>query len=107
MWGGPTFRTGAPPPAGRRSTGFLLRVTEKSKKGVSIEIPINEFAFVFDGTAVQVMLSGRRRIISAGDVAIKDPSRVVYVCVRITVGDMVRRLDVAKVIKRSAIALAI
>lgn len=54
-----------------------------------------------------MMLSGRRRIVSAGDVAIEDLSRLIYPCVCVTVPDMVGRLDIVATIERSAITLTI
>lgn len=54
-----------------------------------------------------MMLSGRRRIVSASDVAIKDLSRVIQVGVCITVPDMTGRLDIVATFERGAITLAI
>jgi hypothetical protein len=54
-----------------------------------------------------MMLSGRRRIVSAGDVSIEDLSRVIYICVGVTVLDMVGRLDIVETINGGAITLAI
>jgi hypothetical protein len=54
-----------------------------------------------------MMLPGRRRIVSAGDVAIEDLSRVIHVCVCKTVLDMVWRLDIVETVERRAITLAI
>lgn len=53
------------------------------------------------------MLSSRRRIVRAGDVAIEDLSGAIDDCVSVTVGDMVGRLDTVEAIERSAVALAI
>jgi hypothetical protein len=110
---GPIFRAGAPPPiAGSLSapsllTGSVVRIAENSQERVSIKIPIDELAPVFDGTTVQMVLSGRGWIVSAGDVAIEDLSRVIHVGVYEAVGDMIGRLDTVEAIERGAIALAI
>lgn len=54
-----------------------------------------------------MMLSGGRRIVSAGNVSIKDLSRVIDVGVCITVLDMAGRLDIVGTIERGAVTLAI
>lgn len=54
-----------------------------------------------------MMLSGGRRIVSAGDVAIKDLSRVIQVCVCVTVPDIAGRLNIVATFERGAITLAI
>ncbi len=56
---------------------------------------------------MQVMLSSRRRIVRARDVAIKDLSRAIDVCISVTVQDMIGRLDTVEAVERSAIALEI
>lgn len=91
-------------PAPSLLTGFVVRVAEKSQESVSIEVPVDEPALVFDGPAVQMMLSSRRRIVSASDIAIEDLGRTIHVCVCVTVLDVIGGLNIVEAIERGAVA---